>query len=464
MANKKKKKYNKIAVQGNIGRQPDTAGAKTIIVTQPHRGNIDIGDYLKAVKAAENVDFPSWAKLYDIYDDILTDGHLSAVIQKRKSSILNTQIEFKRNGKVDEAIGEQLRSPWFQNFLSDLADTIQWGTSTFQFFRNGEWIGYDLIPRKHVNPVKRIILKRQTDITGDSFDEYADLVTVGTPRDLGILAKAALYVIYKRNATADWAQFIELYGHPLKEGIYDGWDEEARTKMTDDLYNMGGSAVILHPKGTEIKIHDAGSKSASSDLYKSFVQYCNDELSKLELGNTLTTEAGDTGTQALGTVHQKVEDKIEKADRQMFLSVLNYELTDVFTNLGMNTAGGEFSFVVPQDKDLSARIIIDMQLKNSGLPMSDDYFYETYGIEKPKNYEELKKAKAARTPDTNVKPEEKKEPEEDTEKEDKKEGKDGGQEEKTDKKKDKFWKNFFSGLSGFFPDAPDKGKGAVLKF
>lgn len=456
----KKKKYNKIAVQGNVGRQPDKAGTKTIILTQTRRGNIDIGDYMTALKAAENVDFPCWSKLYDIYEDILTDGHLSAVIQKRKSPILNTPIEFKRNGKVDEKIAVQLRSPWFRSFLSDLADTIQWGPSTFQFFRNGEWLGYDLIPRKHVNPVKRIILRRQTDITGDSFDDYADLVTIGNPRDLGILAKAALYVIYKRNATADWAQFIELYGHPLKEGIYDGWDEEARTKMTDDLYNMGGSAVILHPKGTEIKIHDAGSKAASSDLYKSFIQYCNDELSKLELGNTLTTEAGEKGTQALGTVHQSVEDKIERADRQMILDVLNYELTDVFTNLGMNTAGGEFSFVVPQNKDLSARVQIDMQLKNMGLPISDDYLYETYGIEKPKNYDELKKAKAALTPDFSGKQEEKKEPEDGKEEE----GKNDSPEEKVDKKKDKLWKNFFSGLSGFFPEAPDKGKGAVLKF
>ena len=182
----------------------------------------------------------------------------------------------------------------------------------------------------------------------------------------------------------------------------------------------------------------------------------------LELGNTLTTEAGEKGTQALGTVHQSVEDKIERADRQMILDVLNYELTDVFTNLGMNTAGGEFSFVVPQNKDLSARVQIDMQLKNMGLPISDDYLYETYGIEKPKNYEELKKAKAVLTPDP-VKPEEKKEPEDGTE-EDKETGKDDSPEEMVDKKKDRFWKNFFSGLSGFFPDAPGKGKGAGLEF
>lgn len=98
----KKKKYNKIAVTGNVGRQPDRTGTKTIILTQTRRGNIDIGDYMTALKAAENVDFPCWSKLYDIYEDILTDGHLSAVIQKRKSPILNTPIEFKRNGKVDE--------------------------------------------------------------------------------------------------------------------------------------------------------------------------------------------------------------------------------------------------------------------------------------------------------------------------------------------------------------------------
>ncbi len=443
---KNKKKYNKIAVEGNVGRRPEKAGVKTIILTQARRGSLDIGDYTSAIKSAGSVDFPKWCNLYDIYEDVLTDGHLSAVIQKRKSPILNTPIEFKRGGKVDEVIGVQLRSPWFRNFLDDLLDTIQYGTSTMQFFRNGEWIGYDLIPRKHVNPVKRIILRRQTDITGDSFDDYADLVSIGSPRELGLLAKAAPYVIYKRNAMADWAQFIELYGHPLREGIYDGWDDDARKKMTEDLYNMGGSAVILHPVGTEIKIHDAGSKAASSDLYKSFLQFCNDEISKLELGNTLTTEVGDKGTQALGTVHQSVEDKIERSDREFVLNVLNYELTDIFTNLGMNTSGGEFAFVVPQNKDLSARIQIDMQLKNMGLPIADEYLYETYGIEKPKNYEELKEKTGKASNETPLGPDKKTSDEEDS----------AG--EKLDRKKEKTLKNR---ITDFFHHAPGRDEGAL---
>ena len=38
--------------------------------------------------------------------------------------------------------------------------------------------------------------------------------------------------------------------------------------------------------------------------------WCNNEIAKLILGNTLTTESSEKGTQALGTVHKKVEDKV----------------------------------------------------------------------------------------------------------------------------------------------------------
>ena len=35
-------------------------------------------------------------------------------------------------------------------------------------------------------------------------------------------------VIYKRNTTADWAQFAEIFGMPIQEYIYDTDDDDAR--------------------------------------------------------------------------------------------------------------------------------------------------------------------------------------------------------------------------------------------
>ena len=82
-----------------------------------------------------------------------------------------------------------------------------------------EWVDYDLVPRKHVDPVRELILRHQTDITGHSWNEYTDLLFVGSPSDLGLLAKAAPWVIYKRNTTGDWAQFSEVFGMPIQEYI-----------------------------------------------------------------------------------------------------------------------------------------------------------------------------------------------------------------------------------------------------
>ena len=75
------------------------------------------------------------------------------------------------------------------------------GFSLCQFYKLQEWVDYDLVPRKHVDPVRELILRHQTDITGHSWNEYTDLLFVGSPSDLGLLAKAAPWVIYKRNTT-----------------------------------------------------------------------------------------------------------------------------------------------------------------------------------------------------------------------------------------------------------------------
>lgn len=441
---RKKKKYDQIRVQGNNNPEPLKPGMAPIIISQTVRGGLEVGDYMKAMKLAENVDWASRYKLLDICEEALTDAHLYAVIQKRKVAVLNSPIEFTRNGVVDEKIEEQIRSPWFQRLLSDILDIDQFGSTLLQFRREDKWLNYDKIPRKHYDPVKRIILRRQTDIIGESFDDFADLVMLGDPRDLGLLSKAALYVIYKRNAISDFAQFVELYGHPLKEGTYDAHDPDVRRKLAEDLFNAGGSTVLIHPNGTSLNLHDTTSKGATGELYKGFVTLCNDELSKLQLGNTLTTEVADKGTQALGTVHQAGEDKITRMSKQEVLNVLNYELTDVFINLGLDVTGGEFTFSTPQNKDLSARIQIDLQLQVMGLEIPADYLRETYGIPKPKRGEEVV-SKANQKPEPTDTPEEKeKEPKPTKDPEEEKQSK--SPEQTVDEKKERSLKNWVSNI------------------
>ena len=377
-------------------RRPGITGTQTIVLTQPRRFGIDIADMTAAIHAFENVDYSRRFKLYDLYSDILMDTHLSSVIDKRVEAVLALDIEFQRDGKPDENINEQLQSPWFRRCIEDILAARWWGFSLMQFYREGPWINYDLIPRKHADPVRRLILRHQTDITGTPWDEYPDLLFVGDKDDMGLLAKAAPWVIYKRNDMADWAQFAEVFGMPIQEYTYETDDDEARQRAIEDATGIGSLGVFIHGKDTELNLKEAGNKSGSADLYDKLCERCNSEISKLFLGNTLTTEASDKGTQALGTVHKDVEEKVTLADRQDILDVLNYNMTDIFAMLGIDTTGGEFCYpekkVIEPEKKMS---ILTQLRTNFSLPVGDDYLYEEFGIEKPTDYNELKKRQEA---------------------------------------------------------------------
>lgn len=367
------------------------AGGNTIILTQPSRWYKDVADFRRAVSEAEKIDFPSRVKLYDLYNTVLLDTHLSSVLEKRKSAILCSQMEFSRNGKPDARIGEMLESPWFRQFLSDLLDTPWWGFSLFQFYPDKSgWLAYDLVPRKHVDPINELIVRHQTDIHGTPWADFGDLLSVGEPRGLGNLIKVVPWVLYKQGTASDWVQFAEIFGQPIREYTYDGEDDTMRRRILNDEFESGSTAVFIHSSDSNFNLVEAANKTGSCELYSKLVETCNSETSKLVLGNTLTTEVGERGTQALGTVHQEEEDMITQADKVFVLNTLNYDMTDIFESFGINVKGGKFAFVTPQNRDLSQRISVDMQLASNGLPIDDDYWYETYGVPRPANYDELK--------------------------------------------------------------------------
>ena len=136
-------------------------------------------------------------------------------------------------------------------------------------------------------------------------------------------------------------------------------------------------------------------------MYKTLLEYCDEAESKALLGNTLTTQTTDTGTQALGTVHKSAEESINQMDRQFVLDVLNYDFTDLLLTLGIDVRGGSFEFEQPKQIDLAESINIDRTLQAMGLPMDDDYLYRKYGVERPRDYEQ-QKARMASTRTTEV--------------------------------------------------------------
>ena len=395
--NRKKKnspKQGKI-IQGGMlvpqgMRQPD------IVLQMPEIFMFDMNAYMQSVKAAKGIDFSNRARLYDMYDSASHDLHLSGVIAKRMRGVTKIPIEFRRNGVPDDEINKQIKSPWFKQLRKDLVMSEFWGFTLVQFYRNDEGnIRYDLINRKHYDPIHRKLLKYQGSMDGVPIDDFPDMLFVGSERDLGIYAELLPAVLYKRGDMSDWAQFCNIFGMPVREYTYDAGDEEARRRVIADARRQGANAAYIHPKESELKLVEAGNKTGSSDLYRTFAEYWDSKMSIRVLGNTLTTDAKSTGTQALGSVHKEEEDEMNSDDRDFILDILNYDMRPIFASLGFNVEGGEFVYAKKEKINPAQQIDIVQKLSSMGLPIDDDYLYETFCVAKPDNYKQLKEEKEA---------------------------------------------------------------------
>ena len=365
-----------------------------IILQSPELFHFDIGSYMNSLQSATAIDMYSRIRLYDMYSSaFMTDPHLIGIHRKRLVGACRTPIEFIRNEKADDQINELLKQPWFRKFRKEVVESEFWGFSLLQFYRDIDGnIDFDSIPRKHYDPVQQIVLRYQSDTDGAPLEMFSNTLVIGNdPRGLGIMSAVMPYVLYKRGNIGDWAQFCQIFGMPIREYTYDAGDEEARRRLVEDARKQGANAVYIHPEGSTLTLHESGNKSGSSDLYNNFSDKCDSQMSIAILGNTLTTDAKATGTQALGTVHKQEEDEIKDEDQALILSVLNSaHMRKILASLGYNVEGGEFRFIEVKDIDKTVQLQVVTQMMDRGLPIDDDYLYDTFDIDKPANYDQMK--------------------------------------------------------------------------
>lgn len=386
------------------GKTPENIIVQNINIHNAPHNTQDIQNWKSAIRAFENIVNPSRTLLYDLYADILLDGQIEATWGKRQDAILNRNLVFVRDGDEDEEVTKMLNSPDMRMLIRDIHDSIVWGYSLIQV--NSIWydedqetyrIDFDLIPRKHVHPEDgfECVSKDQSIASRDWLFREAPLsnymICAGDPYDKGLFAKAAQYVIYKRGGFGDWSQFAEMFGMPFREMIYDDYDEATRAKLEQGLQEWSGAYYSIHPRSTELKIHETGGSTGSNEVYYRLIQACDASISKTILGNTLTTEQGDKGARSLGEVHREVEEAKVESDKLYVLAILNTQFRSILKRFGINVSGGEIWYQTP-DKDWN-----ELQTKwnvinaiSDKVPVDDDYIYEEFDIPKPDNYEEMK--------------------------------------------------------------------------
>lgn len=392
MARKKTKQYHKAAAQPARLISEGSYNSREvvdIVLSAPELFYFDIQKYINAINSAKAVDFSFRSRLYDMYESALMDLHLAGVLAKRLKGVTKVPIEFSRDGVPDEEINRQLASPWMKQLREEIILAQFWGFSLLQFYTDDEGdIRFYSVPRKHYDPVNQVLLRHQTDSNGTPISEFPNMLFVGGERDLGTLAQILVAVLYKRNNYADWAKYCELYAIPIQEYTYNAGDEETRRQLLLDARQRGNNAVYIHPAESNFQFVESNAKSGTSELFKDFTDYWDNQIAVRVLGNTLTTSASSTGTQALGTVHKAVEEELNEDDCNTVLDVLNYYMLPIFESLGFNVSGGKFVSAKRKEVDTARQADIYLKMQQLNLPLDPDDVYETLGVKKPEDFDE----------------------------------------------------------------------------
>jgi len=375
-----------------------------IVVKTLNRQSQDIDSWRLALRSADN---KRRSRLYDLYEDILLDNVLSDAIDKRIRAITNADLMFTVNDTEVDEITDLMDTQEWENMLREILLAKFWGITVLEFDYTKQFTAHS-IPRNHIRPETGIITIQENEETGTPYRDDPFFLEVKTNRTngrdtFGLILKACPYVIFKRGNFGDWAQFAELFGMPLRIFKYNSFDEQTRIALNQAGEESGSAAYMVIPKEGEVEIKDAASKGDGA-LYDKLRHACNEEILYGILGQSMTTVQGDKGARSLGEVHMDVQEGIHADDRRFIARILNREVLPRLEARGYPVQGGKFGFPeIGETLNLQERVEVDLKL-DAIVEIEADYYYETYGIPKPKDGGG-KKTKPAAEPDPNIDPE-----------------------------------------------------------
>ncbi|MFA5112429.1 MAG: DUF935 family protein [Desulfobaccales bacterium] len=239
------------------------------------------------------------------------DAHLTAILQTRKMAVLGKDYEVlpyaktPEDERIAELVGKMVYAiPNLEEACLDLLDAIGKGFALSEIIwevSEGQAgvEGLRWIPQKKVTfdeQQQPRLLTAEARWQGAAPPSWKVIyhrykARSGCATRAGVLRVVGWMYLLKNFALKDWAAFNEVFGMPLRLGKYDTTASPAdRDALVQAIRNLGSDAAGVISKSTEIEFVEATSRSAGVNPYQLMAEFCNREMSKAVLGQTLTTD------------------------------------------------------------------------------------------------------------------------------------------------------------------------------
>lgn len=342
------------------------------------------------------------------------DAHLFAEMSKRKRALLTldwdivppanaTAAEMSQTAQLKEWFTDM---PDFEDVLFNCMDAVGHGFSAQEI----EWqqLGKVWIPKALTHRPQRWfrtplydgndLRLRDNSSDGQPLWQFGWLVHTHRAKS-GYLTRAGLHrvlawpYLFKNYATADLAEFLEIYGLPLRVGKYPaGATKEEKATLLRAVAEIGHNAAGIIPQEMMIEFQKAADGSELPfDAMIDRMEKCE---SKAILGGTLTSQAdGKTSTNALGNTHNEVRHDLLKSDARQVQKTLTMALC--YPMLALNVGAVDVrrlprvKFDTEEGEDLELYSNALPKLVAAGMKVPRRWAQDKLMIPEPKDGEEI---------------------------------------------------------------------------
>ncbi len=203
----------------------------------------------------------------------------------------------------------------------------------------------------------------------------------------GALLRTLAFYWSASQFTWEWfLNFAQIFGMPLRLAFYDPTaGPEVIAKLQDMLANMGSEAWGAFPAGTQVDFKEAAKGAGADSPHAALLDRADKICDLLVLRQTLTTDVGDSGSRALGDVHQGVLDEVKCGRGNWSGRVLTNQLVGAICELNFGDRS-ECPWLMPHiedNEDPKVKAERFQILLSAGFDMEKQWAYEQHGIPLP---------------------------------------------------------------------------------
>lgn len=342
-----------------------------------------------------------WGGGVDILDSVYADEKVTSVIETRQAATTLKSWNWvagsapgadgptSRATEMRDLLSEHLSPDRMVGWSDEMLDAPYYGVIPVELIWDRNMAGYPYIAQ--LRPWESEVIQYTPDgrpifCAGGKQREipYGKMIFLRhkprrkNPYGRRILSRLLWPVTFKRAGLKYWAKFMKRYGIPktlgfLPDNIYD--DKKGET--LDMMEVLVEDAVAVFRKSMDIDTKIGGDGDGS--IFRSHTQELNSMIAETVLGQPLTTTMPARGTQALGTVQERVEVRRELADEMMIRHAGN----EIGKLLQEFLAPGEEAprYTTQSDPLSTERLQRDRDIAAAAQTFTPEYFSDTYGID-----------------------------------------------------------------------------------